>query len=171
MRFSSVAVRASVAALVAISVGACAATPTSPSPRQTAPAASASGSATSSTDGIASPAPSTSAPPSSSASIPAGAQIDSRIQVGQPVAPRWFAADDRSIWVHEPTSLVRLDLATSAIAGQVPMDGMDYGYATTGEGAVWQTDFGRDAVLRIDPVAGKVVASIPRSDRHRKASP
>ena len=41
------------------------------------------------------------------------------------------------------------------------MDGLYYGYATTGEGAVWQTDFGRDAVLRIDPVADKIVASIP----------
>ena len=160
MRYPSVAVRASVAALVAISVGACAATSTSPSPSQTAPA-SASVSATSSTDGVESPASSTSAAPSSLASIPAGAQIDSRIQVGQPVAPRWFAADDRSIWIHEPASLVRLDLATSAITGHVPMDGLDYGYATTGEGAVWQTDFGRDAVLRIDPVADKVVASIP----------
>ena len=32
---------------------------------------------------------------------------------------------------------------------------------TTGAGAVWQTDFENDYLLRIDPVAGKVVASIP----------
>ena len=50
MRYSSVVVGASVAALVAISVGACAATPTSPSFHETTPAASASVSATSSTD-------------------------------------------------------------------------------------------------------------------------
>jgi virginiamycin B lyase len=41
------------------------------------------------------------------------------------------------------------------------MNPTDYGYATTGAGALWQTDFGRDVVLRIDPVADKVVASIP----------
>ncbi len=105
--------------------------------------------------------PSTSPAPSSSASLPAGAQIDGRIQVGQPVAPRWFASDGQSLWVHEASSLVRLDLATSAITGQVPTNPMDYGYVTTGAGAVWQTDWGRDAVLRIDPVADKVVASIP----------
>ena len=110
---------------------------------------------------IDSPPPSTSAAPSSSASIPAGAQIGSRIQVGVPVEPRWFAADDRSLWVHEPTSLVRVDLATSAVTGQVPLDWMEYGYVTTGAGAVWQTDYENDALLRIDPVAGKVVASIP----------
>ena len=85
----------------------------------------------------------------------------SRIQVGQPVAPRWFAADGQSLWVHEPTSLVRVDLATSAITGQVPLNSIEYGYVTTGEGAVWQTDFGGDDVLRIDPVSGKVLATIP----------
>ncbi len=105
--------------------------------------------------------PSTSAAPSSSASIPAGAQIDGRIQVGLPVAPRWFASDGKSLWVHELSNLVRVDLATSAVTGQVPTNPMEYGYVTTGAGAVWQTDWGRDALLRIDPVADKVVASIP----------
>ena len=85
----------------------------------------------------------------------------SRAQVGAPVAPRWFAADGQSLWVHEPTSLVRVDLATSAITGKVPMNSMDYGYETTGAGSVWQTDYDHDVLLRIDPVAGKVVASIP----------
>ncbi len=128
---------------------------------ETTPAASASVSATSSTDVVGSPPSSTSAASSSSASIPSGAQIDSRIQVGEPVAPRWFASDGRSLWVHEPSSLVRLDLATSAITDRIPLDGLDYGYATTGAGALWQTDFGRDVVLRIEPVADRVVASIP----------
>ena len=41
------------------------------------------------------------------------------------------------------------------------MDWMEYGYVTTGAGAIWQTDYEHDALLRIDPVAGKVVASIP----------
>jgi YVTN family beta-propeller protein len=117
--------------------------------------------ATSSTDVVESPAPSTSAAPSSSAPVPAGARIDGRIQVGQPVEPRWFAADDQSLWVHEPTSLVRVDLATSAITGTVPLNAMEYGYVTTGAGSVWQSDYENDALLRIDPVAGKVAASIP----------
>src|SRR4051812_32016590 len=102
MRYASVVVGASVAALVAISVGACAATPMGPSTSQTTPAASVSVSATTSTATVESPASSTSAAPSSSASIPAGAQIDGRIQVGEPVAPRWFTADETSLWVHEP---------------------------------------------------------------------
>jgi YVTN family beta-propeller protein len=38
---------------------------------------------------------------------------------------------------------------------------MEYGYLTTGAGAVWQSDYEHDALLRIDPVTGKVVASIP----------
>ena len=75
--------------------------------------------------------------------------------------PRWFAADDTSLWVHEPTSLVRVDLATSAITGTVPLTSIDYGYDATGAGAVWQTDYGDDVLLRIDPVAGKVLATIP----------
>ncbi len=108
-----------------------------------------------------SPAASTSADPSSSPSYPAGAKIDGRIQVGEPVAPRWFAADDTSLWVHEPTSLVRVDLATSAVTGQVDTGRMEYGYAATGAGSVWQTDYEHNAVLRIDPASGKVLAKIP----------
>lgn len=173
MRHSSVVIGASVAVLVAISIEACAATPTSPSFRETAPPASASVSATRSTDVVThfdlpskstvieSPPSSPSAAPSSSASFPPGAQIGSRIQVGVPVAPRWFASDGRSLWVHEPVGLVRVDLATSAITGQFPMDWMEYGYLATGAGAIWQSDYEHDALLRIDPVAGKVIASIP----------
>jgi len=135
-----------------------AAPPTSPSPTQTAPAPP-SVSATSSTGVVESPLP--------SASIPAAAQIDARIEqihVGNPIAPRWFASDGRSLWVHEDTGLVRLDLKTSAIVGRVPMDPIDYGYVTSGAGAIWQTDFDRNTVVRIDPTTGKVVASIPLPD-------
>jgi virginiamycin B lyase len=160
MRHSSLVAWASVAAMVVISAGGCAARSTSPSPGHTAPT-SASVSATSSAAILDSPSASATAGARSSASFPAGAQIAARVDVGEPVAPRWFTSDGRSLWIHEPTSLVRLDLATSTIADRVALDGLDYGYATTGAGAVWQTDFGRDAVLRIDPVAGKVVASIP----------
>jgi virginiamycin B lyase len=99
--------------------------------------------------------------PSSSAPIPAGAHIAARIDVGDPVAPRWFTSDGRSLWIHEPMSLVRLDLATSTIADRIPMDPTDYGYAASGAGAIWQTDFDRNTVVRIDPIASKVVASIP----------
>ena len=158
MRHSSVVIRASVAAMVVISLGACAATPPSPSPRETPLAASVSASATSSADALASQAPSTTAAP---ASIPAEAGVVSRIQVGEPVEPRWFAADDQSLWVHEPTSLVRVDLATSAVTGHVPLNWMDYGYVTTGAGAVWQTDYENDTLVRIDPVTESVVARIP----------
>jgi len=38
---------------------------------------------------------------------------------------------------------------------------MEYGYVTTGAGAVWETDFDHDVLLRIDPVSDKVVATIP----------
>jgi YVTN family beta-propeller protein len=93
--------------------------------------------------------------------FPAGAKIDGRIQVGDPVVPRWFAADDTSLWVHQPTSLVRVDLATSAVTEQIPLPWQEYGYDTTGAGSVWQTDNENDVLARIDPVTGKVVAWIP----------
>ena len=160
MQNLSLVFRASVAVMVAVSVGACAASPASPSPSQAAPAPSASVSAPSPTGVVESPAPSTSAA-SSSASIPAGAKIDGRIQVGEPVAPRWLAADDTSLWVHEPQSLVSVDLATSAVTGQVNTGWMEYGYAATGGGSVWQTDYEGGHVLRIDPVSGKTLATIP----------
>ena len=171
IRSTPLVVRASVAVMVAISVGACAATPASPSPRQTAPAASASVAATSSADVVESPAASTSADPSPSPSFPAGAKIDGRIQVGEPVGPRWFAADDTSLWVHEPTSLVRVDLATSAVTGTVPTDWMEYGYDTTGAGSVWQTDYENDVLVRIDPVSRQGGRDDPGRIGTRKASP
>ena len=162
MRHASVVVRASVAVVVAISVGACAATPASPSPGQTAPAASASVSAHEldrrrrvaiGIDGCGSVAVSRRSRPGRRST--AGSRSANRSpRAGSPPTAQ-------SLWVHEPTSLVRVDLATSAITGQVPMDWMEYGYATTGAGAVWQTDYEHDVLLRIDPVTGKVVASIP----------
>jgi YVTN family beta-propeller protein len=85
----------------------------------------------------------------------------SRIQVGDPIDTRWFAADDTSLWVHQLTSMVRVDLATGTVTGTVPMPWMDYGYDATGAGSVWQTDWENDVLVRIDPVAGKVVKSIP----------
>ncbi len=85
----------------------------------------------------------------------------SRIQVGDPGVVRWFAVDDTSLWVHEPTSMVRVDLATSAVTGTVSLPWMDYGYDATGAGSVWQTDYENDVLVRIDPVADKVITSIP----------
>ena len=86
----------------------------------------------------------------------------SRIQVGDPIETRWFAADDTSLWVHQLTSMVRVDLATGAVTGTVPLPWMDYGYDATGAGSVWQTDYENDVLVRIDPVAGQdCVTSIP----------
>ena len=160
MRHASVVVRASVAFIVATSVGACAATAPSPSIGDPTATAHATASAVSSPEMIESPTAPTSASPSSAA-IPAEAGIVTRIQVGVPVEPRWFAADDQSLWVHEPTSLVRVDLATSAVTGRVPLNWMEYGYDASGAGAVWQTDYENNALLRIDPVTSRVVARIP----------
>jgi streptogramin lyase len=84
-----------------------------------------------------------------------------RIQVGDAVDPRWFAADDTSLWVHEPTSMVRVDLATGAVTGTVPLTWMDYGYDATGAGAVWQTDWENDTLVKIDPVTDTAVTTIP----------
>ena len=148
MRRPFVAGRAVITVMIAIVAGACAATPTSPS-------------ATSPTAIVESPSASAAAGAQPSPSFPAGAKIDGRIQVGEPVAPRWFAADDTSLWVHEPTSMVRVDLATSAVTGEILLPYMEYGYDTTGAGSIWQTDNEGDHVLRIDPVLGKVVKSIP----------
>jgi virginiamycin B lyase len=96
--------------------------------------------------------------PASSLSSPAGPRVE-QVPAGDAADPRWFAADDQSLWVHALTGLVRVDLATSAITAQVPMF-MQYGYAGTGEGAVWQTDFDSGTLLRIDPATNKVVKTI-----------
>ena len=90
---------------------------------------------------------------------PAGPRVD-RITIGDPADPSWLAADDQSLWVHDLTGLVRVDLATSAVTARVPMY-MQYGYAGTGAGSVWQTDFGSGVLLRIDPVTAKIIATIP----------
>jgi streptogramin lyase len=87
--------------------------------------------------------------------------VVSRIFVGSSVSPNWFASDDQSLWVHQPTSLVRVDLATSAVTGTVPMGYQQYGYDAAGAGYVWQTDYDRDTLMKIDPEADKVVATIP----------
>ena len=54
-----------------------------------------------------------------------------------------------------------MDLATSAVTGTAPLNAMQYGYVATGAGAVWQTDWANDVLVKIDPVTGKTLASIP----------
>ena len=97
----------------------------------------------------------------------------SRIQVGDPIETRWFAADDTSLWVHQLTSMVRVDLATGAVTGTVPLSWMDYGYNATGAGSVWQTDYETGFLVRIDPttntassgIAGRIGTRRRRGDR------
>ena len=95
----------------------------------------------------------------------------SRIQVGEPVAPRWFAADDQSLWVHEPTSLVRVDLATSAVTGTAPLNAMRVRLCDDRSRSVWQTDFGERRPREDRPGHGQGRLRRSRSDRHRKAWP
>ncbi len=103
--------------------------------------------------------PASSCAPTSPLSSPTGARVE-QVDAGDAADPRWFAADDQSLWVHALTGLVRVDLATSAITARVPMY-MQYGYDATGLGSVWQTDFDHGNLLRIDPVTNKVVKTIP----------
>jgi streptogramin lyase len=146
--------------LVATRILTLAVTMASPSLGQTVPAASPGGSASPSSEVAESP--STGASPSSSVPVPAIPQlVVTRIPVGSSVSPNWFAADDQSLWVHQPTSLVRVDQATSLVTGQVPLGYQQYGYDAAGAGYVWQTDYDRDALYKIDPVSLKVVATIP----------
>jgi virginiamycin B lyase len=162
MRLSWIFPRPILAAVVATVVAACGAASASPSFDGFTPAPSPRASASNLTDVDASHSPSPgvgSAPPSPS-STAADSRI-SRVKVGEAVSPRWFASDGKSLWVHEPTSLVRVDLATSAVTGTVPLTWMEYGYDTTGAGSIWQTDNENDLLVRIDPVAEKVINSMP----------
>ena len=94
----------------------------------------------------------------------------SRIQVGEPDRTALVRCRRQSLWVHEPTSLVRVDLATGRRHGnKSPRPGSTTATTTTGAGSVWQTDYENDFLVRIDPVTGKVVAR-SRSDRHPQAS-
>jgi YVTN family beta-propeller protein len=91
----------------------------------------------------------------------AGARFAGTVAIGDPIAPRWLVTDGHTLWAHQLQALVGIDLATSALTGTIPIrGGSDYGYATFADGAIWQTDFDRDVVLRIDPASGAVVATI-----------
>jgi YVTN family beta-propeller protein len=72
----------------------------------------------------------------------------------------WLAADATSVWVHGKETVIHVDASTNAILVQIRTPSIAYGYMASGEGAVWQADFGRDVVLRIDPETEAVVAQI-----------
>jgi virginiamycin B lyase len=143
--------------ILVASVGACRSSATSPA----ASSGGASPSQGSASTPSRSPVPSTLTIVSPSPeSLPPAARIAARVPVGDPVAPRWLAADAKAVWVHEPMALVRLDPKTGATVATVRTAPISYGYATTGSGAVWQTDFDRNLVLRVDEMSNRVVASI-----------
>src|SRR5215471_7734164 len=83
---------------------------------------------------------STAASPGTTAAVEPVAEIVERVPVGDPVAPTWLAADPTAIWVHAPQHLVRVDAKTNAVVARVPTPAIQYGYAASGAGAVWQTD-------------------------------
>lgn len=92
--------------------------------------------------------------------IAQGALALTTVTLPAPLDVTWLAADTTSVWVHGKATIIRVDASTNTILGQVATPSITYGYMASGKGAVWQADFGRDLVLRIDPETEAVVAQI-----------
>ena len=93
--------------------------------------------------------------------IPLGAQVVATIQMPEAADPEWIVADPNNVWVHTPDHVVRVSPASNAAAAQVTTPAIQYGYMASSDGAVWQTDFDSDTLLRIDPATNTVAATIP----------
>jgi YVTN family beta-propeller protein len=119
------------------------------------PSASASDGAALATDPPVVLRPAATTPP-----IAQGARALATITLPAPLDVTWLAADATSVWVHGKETIIHVGASTNTILGQVPTPSITYGYMASGEGAVWQADFGRDLVLRIDPETEAVLAQI-----------
>ena len=95
------------------------------------------------------------------ASLPPGARIVGKVKLDDPEGAHWLAASSDSVWVGESRRVLRIDPATSAIRGIVQTRDVGDAMAAVGFGAVWESDFGRNVVYRIDVATMKVVATIP----------
>lgn len=96
--------------------------------------------------------------------LPPGGKIVATIQLPQRPDPAWIAADANDVWVHNPGSVVRVNPASNTIEALISTPPIDYGYLASGAGATWQSYFGGNSLLRIDPSTNKVVATISLGD-------
>ena len=93
--------------------------------------------------------------------LPPGASVQATIALGATLDPIWLAATEDAVWVRGESELIRIDPATNGIVARVATPPIGFGYVAVGEGAVWQTSFGADSLLRIDSASNQVVATIP----------
>lgn len=143
-------------------IGACG---SAPSPAGGAPAPTGSASAAASATG----APIVTASPPAIAqvplitppvSLPAGASVVAKFRVVDPGGPAWLAGGFGSLWVGNGTAIIRLDPATGAVQGSVSTPSVGDSWAVSAFGALWESDFGRDVVYRIDPKTMRLVDTI-----------
>jgi YVTN family beta-propeller protein len=117
-----------------------------------------------------SPLPATPRPIATAASANVGTLDQNRIAATIPLgSPSSLAVGDGLIWVLASGSVLRIDPHTSQAVGKaIPVDAQAWAIAL-GEGALWVTTVGwgdlgvpndTDAVSRIDPESGEVVARI-----------
>ena len=91
---------------------------------------------------------------------PPGAEVVATIHMPAAADPEWIAGDASAVWVHTPDHVVRVDPASNTVAAQISTPSIQYGYMSSGAGAVWQADFAGESLLRIDPSTNMVVATI-----------
>jgi YVTN family beta-propeller protein len=87
----------------------------------------------------------------------ASRRVLARVRVAGPAA---LAVDAGSLWVASSldATVVRVDLATAAVTGSVPVGQVPVALAA-GTQSVWVADQGSDAISRIDPRTDQVTAS------------
>jgi virginiamycin B lyase len=74
---------------------------------------------------------------------------------------------DGSVWiVVKPSTLVRIDPATNAVAASIELPSGSEN-PTFSDGFVWVSSFGHDSLLKVDPKKNAVVATIPVGPKPR----
>ena len=86
-----------------------------------------------------------------------GEPSEERIDLGVGNEPRGTAADEQFLWVTTYFGLSQIELSSNEVTKvkgtDAPFD--DFGRVATGDGFVWLTDFGGNAVIRLDPETGE----------------
>jgi len=115
------------------------------------------------------PAVSPSAPPAapSPTAPPSAAAVSPVVEASIALDGIFYdvAAGPEGVWLLSPAGrAISIDRITNAISADVSIPVSEFGNIAVGDGSVWVTDFVHNTLIRIDPTARNILATIPVGD-------
>ena len=99
--------------------------------------------------------------------LPPGARLLAAIPLGSGADPKELAVDENGVWVLDSFNgeVIRVDPASNAVVARIRTSPISFGSVAVGGGAVWNSSFAENGVLRIDEGTNQLAATMPFAEQ------